>query len=167
MLVHRFDPDVPLPVYGSPYAAGFDLHLSRVEKPVTRHAAFPNMPDGFEPVDDANTAWRVLPGRMAYARSGLGFHIPADHCLDIRGRSGWTGAGLVVLPGLVDEDFLGEVGAHLVNLSPWPIRVDRGMRIAQALLLRRGERQSFEENPAAWARLTTQRGANGFGSSGA
>lgn len=164
MLVHRFDPLIPLPVYGSTHAAGFDLHLSFVAAPVTKHVRS-QLPTGFEEVD--GSTWRILPGRMAYARLGLGFKIPAGHFLDIRGRSGWTGAALVVLPGTVDEDYIGEVGAHVVNLSQWAIPVTRGMRIAQAVLLQRGARQDFHEDEEAWASLSTERGAKGFGSSGA
>lgn len=164
MLVHRFDPEMPLPVYGSAGAAAFDVHLSRIERPLARHLpSAEHLPKGFE---DAEGGWSILPGGLVHARSGLGFHIPKGHYLDIRGRSGWTGCALVVLPGVIDDDYLGEVGAHIVNLGQLPVFVKRGMKVCQAIL-KTYERATFEEDEAAWAKLTTARGDNGFGSTGA
>lgn len=163
MLVHRFDKGMPLPVYGSAGAAGFDIHLSRIERPLARHLASPELlPQGFR---ETSEGWQILPGGLVHARSGLGFHIPKGHYLDIRGRSGWTGCALVVLPGVID-DYLGEVGAHIVNLGREPLPVKRGMKICQAIL-KRYEHASFEEDEQAWGQLNTERGTNGFGSTGA
>lgn len=164
MLVHRFDKDMPLPIYGSAGAAGFDIHLSRIERPLARHLPSPeSLPKGFE---ETATGWSILSGGVVHARSGLGFSIPPGHYLDIRGRSGWTGCALVVLPGVIDEDYLGEVGAHIVNLGRWPVPLKRGMKICQAIL-KRCERATFEEDEGAWSKLNTDRGTNGFGSTGA
>lgn len=187
MLIHRFDKAMPLPIYGTAGAAGFDLHLSAIERPRMRHLPDGGKlrPDGFErtfPTQiNGNLAsgergaeylkeilvdqWDILPGGLVHARSGIGFAIPEGHYLDIRGRSGWTGCGLVVLNGTIDCDYLGEIGAHLVNLSTEPIEVRRGMRLFQAIL-KKIVREEFKEDDDAWAKLSTARGDAGFGSSG-
>ncbi len=156
-----------MPVYGSARAAGFDLHLSSVARPTARHLPHPELlPLGFESTEDG--FWSLPPGGMAYAKSGLGFDIPDGHFLDIRGRSGWTGCGLVVLPGAIDADYIGEVGAHIANFGRWPIRLRTGMRLFQAVLLACGEQQTFEPaDEKTWSKIVTGRGDAGHGSTGA
>lgn len=164
MLIHRFNKEMPLPVYGTAGAAGFDLHLSKVERPLARHLPSPDyLPKGFEETEEG---WLLLPGGLVHARSGLGFAIPKGMYLDIRGRSGWTGCAIVVLPGVIDDDYLGEVGAHVVNFGVRPVLLKPGMKICQAIL-KSYERAPFEEDDDAWSKLTTERGANGHGSTGA
>lgn len=163
MLVHRFDPEIKLPIYGSSKAAGFDLALSVLVLPKAPHVQ--SVPVGFTQLDERR--WQLHPGGLAYARSGLGFAIPDGHYLDIRGRSGWTGSALVVLNGVVDPDYTGEVGAHVINLGSWPVMLTKGMRIAQAVLTACAPHETFTEDENAWAALSTERGDKGFGASGA
>lgn len=163
MIVHRFDKGIGLPRYGSAKAAGFDLALSVLVPPKATHVQ--SIPCGFTQLDERR--WQLHPGGLAYARSGLGFAIPAGHYLDIRGRSGWTGSGLVVLNGVIDEDYTGECGAHVINLGSWPVMLTRGMRIAQAVLTACAPHEVFTEDEDAWAALSTERGDKGFGASGA
>lgn len=166
MLIHRFDSNIPMPVYGTAGAAGFDLHLSRIEKPLARHLPQTDIDHGGFSFDEVGDGWVIGSRSLVHARSGIGVRIPPGHYIEIRGRSGWTGCALVVLPGVIDEDYLGEIGAHVVNLGPRGIHVKRGMKICQAILTR-CERATFEEDEQLWATLATDRGTNGFGSTGA
>ena len=85
--------------------------------------------------------------------------------MQIRPRSGLALKHGVVLPnspGTIDEDYRGEVQVIVLNAGDAPFTVERGMRIAQAVLapvLR-----------AAWAEVEslddTARATGGFGSTG-
>ena len=90
--------------------------------------------------------------------------LPAGHELQVRPRSGLAlrhGITLANTPGTIDEDYRGEIGVILLNAGAAPFRVERGMRIAQAVLA-----------PVTRAVLVeadldeTARGAGGFGSTG-
>jgi len=92
--------------------------------------------------------------------------IPPGHELQVRPRSGLalkSGITLVNSPGTIDEDYRGELGVILINLSDTPFTVERGMRIAQAVLapVTRGRWRVVVDLDE------TQRGAGGFGSTGA
>ena len=65
-------------------------------------------------------------------------------------------------PGTIDEDYRGEVGVIVLNTGDAPFVVERGMRIAQAVLAP-VLRASWQE---ADALDTTERGSGGFGSTG-
>jgi len=74
--------------------------------------------------------------------------------------------GLIIVnsPGLIDADYTGEIGIILANmLSPTPVTIDKGSRIAQALFVSVILPSSFiVANGAGVARA--ERG--GFGSTG-
>ena len=133
--------DLPLPAYATAGAAGCDL-LAAVTAPVT-----------------------LMPGARCLIPTGLLIAIPAGHELQIRPRSGLVlryGVTVANSPGTIDEDYRGELQVILLNAGADPFVVERGMRIAQAVLA-----------PVARARWTevtqldsTIRGVGGFGSTG-
>jgi dUTP pyrophosphatase len=132
---------LPLPAYATAGAAGMDL-LAAVTIPLT-----------------------IPPGGRALVPTGLRLAIPAAHELQIRPRSGLAlknGITLPNSPGTIDEDYRGELGVILLNAGAEPFTVERGMRIAQAVLA--------PVTRAAWAEVAelpeTARGAGGFGSTG-
>lgn len=130
-----------LPGYATPGAAGLDL-LAAVTGPVT-----------------------IAPGQRALVPTGLAIALPAGFELQVRPRSGLAlKSGIIVpnSPGTIDEDYRGEVQVILLNAGTEPFIVERGMRIAQAVLapvvrLAWSEVESLPE---------TARGAGGFGSTG-
>ncbi len=133
---------LPLPAYATPGAAAMDL-LAAVKAPVT-----------------------VPPGGRALIPTGLRVALPAGHEWQIRPRSGLAlkhGITLVNSPGTIDEDYRGEVGVILLNTGIEPFVVERGMRVAQAVLapVTRGVFEEVVVLPE------TQRGQGGFGSTGA
>ncbi len=133
---------LPLPAYATTGAAAMDL-LAAVEAPVT-----------------------VPPGGRALIPTGLRVALPAGHEWQIRPRSGLAlkhGITLVNSPGTIDEDYRGEVGVILLNTGIEPFVVERGMRVAQAVLapVTRGVFEEVVVLPE------TQRGQGGFGSTGA
>ena len=91
--------------------------------------------------------------------------IPHGYEAQIRPRSGLAsrnGVTLVNTPGTIDSDYRGEVQVPLINLGKIEFVVERGMRIAQMLIL-----------PVPTVHLVeveeldaTTRGTGGFGHTG-
>jgi dUTP pyrophosphatase len=134
--------DLELPAYMTAGAAAADLRAA-VEQDVT-----------------------LTPGAIAMVPTGLVMEVPVGYELQIRPRSGLAlrhGITLINAPATIDSDYRGEVMVALVNHGREPFTVERGMRIAQALLGRvtRIEWQEAEDLSA------TARGSGGFGHSGA
>ena len=132
---------LPLPSYATAGAAGMDL-LAAVSDPVT-----------------------IAPGQRALIPTGLTMALPPGHELQVRPRSGLALRHGIVLPnspGTIYEDYRGELGVIVLNTGDAPFVVERGMRIAQAVLapVLRAVWQEVEALDA------TDRDAGGFGSTG-
>ncbi len=130
-----------LPGYATAGAAGMDL-LAAVTAPVA-----------------------VPPGGRALIPTGLRVAVPQGHELQIRPRSGLAlrhGITVPNAPGTIDSDYRGELGVIVLNASDREFVVERGMRIAQAVLAP-VLRAVWEEVDTLEA---TARGAGGFGSTG-
>jgi dUTP pyrophosphatase len=132
---------LPLPSYATAGAAGMDL-IAAVAAPLT-----------------------IPPGGRALVATGLTIALPPGYELQVRPRSGLALKHGIVLPnspGTVDEDYRGELLVIVMNAGPAPFVVERGMRIAQAVLapVVRADWQEVAELPG------TARGEGGFGSTG-
>lgn len=133
--------DLPLPTYETAGSAGMDLPAALEETIVLgslERVAVPTglqiaIPDGFE--------GQVRP------RSGLAF------------RHGLT---VTNAPGTIDSDYRGELKVLLVNLGAEPVRLERGMRIAQLVIAPVVQAEVSEVSTLD----ETNRGAGGFGSTG-
>jgi dUTP pyrophosphatase len=143
ILVHRLPHarGLPLPAYATAGAAGMDL-LAAIADPVT-----------------------VAPGGRALIPTGLTIALPPGYELQVRPRSGLAlrhGITLPNTPGTIDEDYRGEIGVILLNTGTEPFVVERGSRIAQAVVapVSRAEWQEVD------ALDITARAAGGFGSTG-
>jgi dUTP pyrophosphatase len=130
-----------LPSYATAGAAGMDL-VAAVTEPVT-----------------------IGPGRRALIPTGLAIALPPGYELQIRPRSGLALRHGIVLPnspGTIDEDYRGEVQVIVLNAGEAEFVVERGARIAQAVLA--------PVVRARWHEVAelddTSRGAGGFGSTG-
>ena len=105
-------------------------------------------------------------GERALIPTGLAMALPANFEAQIRPRSGLAlKYGITVLntPGTIDADYRGEIKVILINHGQEPFVIERGMRIAQMVI------QRFEQ--ITWDVVEsldeTDRGAGGFGSTGA
>jgi dUTP pyrophosphatase len=107
----------------------------------------------------------IGPGERKLIPTGLSLAIPLGMEAQVRSRSGLAlNHGVVVLnsPGTIDSDYRGEVKVILMNHSDKTFTVKPGMKVAQ-LVFSKVERINF----VPWVVLgTTERGANGFGSTG-
>ena len=135
--------DLPRPAYQSALAAGLDLA-----------AALP-----------AQAPVIIAPGDRAMIPTGIALALPRGHEGQIRPRSGLAARhGVTVLntPGTIDADYRGEVQVILINHGAEPFVVERGMRIAQLVVVR-VERATLIEVDSLDA---TDRSTGGMGSTG-
>jgi dUTP pyrophosphatase len=113
--IRRLDSSVPLPVYQTPGAAGFDLA--------------------------ASADVLIAPGTIALVPTGLVIEVPPGHFLGIFARSSTPlKKGLMVANGVgvIDQDYCGpadEVKIQVLNFTAAPVQVTRGDRIAQGLFI--------------------------------
>ena len=133
--------DLPLPHYATELSAGCDLRAA-IDEPIT-----------------------LQPMQRALVRTGLCIALPADMELQVRPRSGlaWRhGVTMVNPPGTIDADYRGEISVPLINLGQEPFVIERGERIAQAVLA--------PVLHITWEQVEvldeTDRGEGGFGSTG-
>lgn len=139
--IKKLHPDAIVPTYGTEGAACFDLYAGCW---IAR---------GIAPDDDETI------------HTGLAFEIPKDHVMLIFPRSGLAakyGINLLNCTGVIDSDYRGEVMIMLRNNAEDYFVVEKGDRIAQAMILP-VQQVSFEVVDEL---SDTQRGAGGFGSTG-
>ncbi|KAM5170509.1 uncharacterized protein ACMZJ9_003402 [Mantella aurantiaca] len=104
----------------------------------------------------------VIPGGGTKLLStGIGVKIPPGHYGQLATRSSYALKNLVVLGGVIDEDYQGEIKVVLVNLGKTDTVVAKGDRIAQLILIPIYVAQVKEIQ--APTELTV-RGQKGFGS---
>jgi dUTP pyrophosphatase len=132
---------LPLPSYATAGAAGMDL-LAAIGEPVT-----------------------IAPNERRLVPTGLMIALPPGYELQIRPRSGLALRHGIVLPnspGTIDEDYRGEIQVIVMNAGTADFVIERGSRIAQAVLA--------PVSRATWQEAETLdgtvRGADGFGSTG-
>lgn len=104
----------------------------------------------------------IVPGGRKKIPLGFCLQLPSTYEAQVRPRSGLSLQGVDVCFGTVDENYRGEVCAMVCNNSGESITVEDGMRIAQ-LAIRRTEIISFFK---CLHLDDTNRGSNGFGSTG-
>ena len=107
------------------------------------------------------------PGERAVVGTGLAVAIPEGYAGFVQPRSGLAdrhGISIVNSPGLIDSGYRGEIKVILINTDPsTPFVVDRGMRIAQLVVLPLPGLELVETDELP----ETERGVRGYGSSGA
>ena len=135
--------DLPLPRYETAGAAGFDLIAA----------------------NPAGSPVVIAPSERALVPTGLVVQLEPGYEAQVRPRSGLAlkhGITLPNSPGTIDEDYRGELGVIVLNTGTEPFTVERGMRIAQAVLA--------PVVRASWAEVAelpdSARGTGGFGSTG-
>ena len=133
--------DLPLPEYQTPDSAAVDLRA-------------------------AVTAPRVIePGAIEMIPTALAIALPSGYEAQIRPRSGLAirfGLSLPNTPATIDADYRGEIQVPLINHGREPVRIERGMRIAQ-MLVTPVPRIVWEEVAAL---PESERGSGGFGHTG-
>jgi dUTP pyrophosphatase len=108
----------------------------------------------------------ITPGASAVLKTDLAFEIPPGHVMMVYSRSGHgfkNGIRLANGTGVIDSDYRGELMVKLHNDGNRLFSINRGDRIAQAMIV-----------PVAQVKFETvselsdtARGTGGFGSTGA
>ena len=140
VLFKKIDPEAKLPSYAHPGDAGMDVCS----------------------VEDAV----IPPGGRRLVKTGLVMVLPPDAEAQVRPRSGLAlkhGVTVLNTPGTIDSGYRGEVGVILANFGAEPYRVEKGARIAQIVVAPVVQAEIAETDDAG----DTERGAGGFGSTGA
>ena len=104
----------------------------------------------------------LYPGEVQVIRTGIKLVIPYQYAGLVRGRSGLTRKGIIVLEGTVDCQYRGEVGVMVASLKAGPALIKRGERIAQLVIVPVG----LPSFMAVASLPGSERGENGFGSTG-
>lgn len=132
--------DAILPKYGSDAAIGVDLYTMR-----------------------NSLEYVLFPGERVMVRTGLAVAIPHGYYGRIAPRSGLAYKnGIVVLAGVIDPDYRGEIGVILLNTGKDGFVIRPGERIAQMIF------ECADRLQPEWADTLpdTVRGEGGFGSTG-
>lgn len=107
----------------------------------------------------------IEPGTRALVKTGISIEVPEYYYIRVAPRSGLSVKGIDVGAGVVDSSYRGEVKVLLVNNSSESYSIHEGDRIAQLILERCGNAEItiLEEYDEL---SMSERGENGFGSSG-
>lgn len=139
--IKRLDPSAIIPTRAHPTDAGADLYA---------------LESGY-----------LLPGQRAAVRTGIAVSIPEGYYGRVAPRSGLAvKSGVDVLAGVLDSGYHGEIKVVLINLSDGDecevFQWEAGAKIAQIII--------EKCHDVTWNEVDsldgTERGANGFGSSG-
>lgn len=139
--VKKLDPKVQLPAYQTKGSACFDLH-AHIERPI-----------------------RIRAKTSVNIPTGLSFEIPEGYVMLVHSRSGHGfkyGLRLVNCTGVIDSDYRGEVRVGIQNDGDIDYIVQVGERVAQAMVIACPQQELVEVQELT----DTDRGINGFGSTG-
>lgn len=140
--IQKLNPEAKIPTRGSTQAAGYDLYACLESESVT-----------------------LAPHTTLKVGTGLAIAVPEGYFGAIFARSGLAakqGLRPANCVGVADSDYRGEYLVALHNDTDVPQTIAHGERIAQLVVLPYLELE-FHETDALSA---TQRGADGFGSTG-
>ncbi|MCX6747322.1 MAG: dUTP diphosphatase [Candidatus Pacearchaeota archaeon] len=107
----------------------------------------------------------IEPKHRIAVRTGLQVELPKGYEMQIRPRSGLAlTKGITVLnsPGTIDSEYRGEIRVILINLGSEGYYVEKGDKIAQAVI-NKFEKLKIEEFKEL---SVTKRNEKGFGSTG-
>ncbi len=136
--IKKLVPHAKIPEYKSLQASGLDLYAS-------------------EEVTINPNEYKIIP-------TGIGIQLPEGFEAQIRPRSGLAlnyGIGVLNSPGTIDSDYRGEIKIILFNFGKKGVKVYTGMRVAQLVIAK-----TYKADIVEGELSDTQRGTNGFGSTG-
>jgi dUTP pyrophosphatase len=138
--VRRVDTALPLPIYQTPGAVGFDLIVRE---------------------DTSINPWEI-----ALVPCNLIVQTPPGYMLLVAARSSTPRRKGLLVPhgvGIIDQDYCGpddEIRVQVLNFTSQPVVVKRGERIAQAILVRIARAELVESD------TLPHQSRGGFGSTG-
>lgn len=107
--------------------------------------------------------YELKPGERKLFKTGISVEFPPGHVMLVKDRSGLAvKQGITTMAGVIDPDYRGDYGVVLLNTSQEPVKIEKGERIAQMILMPIIHAQIEEVKDLN----TSQRDEGGFGSSG-
>lgn len=140
--IKKLHDDVPIPFYATPSSSGMDI-CAYIEKPYILKRFY-----------------------RALIPTGFCLELPLGFEAQIRPRSGLAlKHGITVLnsPGTIDADYRGEIKVIIINLGEEDFTIEPLMRIAQMII---STVHQAEIKVVSQIDERTQRGSDGFGSTG-
>ena len=107
----------------------------------------------------------IASGEYDKVPTGIRIAMPFDMEAQVRPRSGMshkTKLRIANAPGTIDSDYRGEVGIIIDNIGNLSIKIEKGQKIAQLILAEVPMAKFVEVDSLD----ETERGNNGFGSTG-
>ena len=104
----------------------------------------------------------IEPNSTEIISTGIALEIPTGFEGIVRGRSGLASKGIHVHIGTIESSYRGDIGIIITNTTNKSFSINRGDRIAQ-FTVKPVNNILMEESEVL---SETERGANGFGSSG-
>lgn len=96
-------------------------------------------------------------------KTGIVIHLPEGYEAQVRPRSGVTSkTKLRVQLGTIDNSYTGEIGIIVDNIATFEHAYPKGFKLAQLVIQKLPQIQAYEIEKLP----NTERGSNGFGSSG-
>ena len=105
------------------------------------------------------------PRAWALVKTGFCMELPKGYEAQVRSKSGLSlKSGIIVLnsPGTVDENYRGEVGVIVMNVSSVPYHIEKYQKIAQMVINKVEHLKCVEVKEIS----SSARGEGGFGSTG-
>ena len=106
--VKKLHPEAKIPFMATDHAAGFDLYS----------------------VEEVT----LMPGETRAIGTGLSIELPEGTVCFFWDRSGMGFKGIHRFAGVIDSDYRGEYRVILFNSTKEPFRIEKGDRIAQAIM---------------------------------
>jgi len=111
----------------------------------------------------ADVDLEIAPGERKLVSTGIAMKIPIGYYGRIADRSGNAyNSGVHVMAGVIDSSYIGELKVLLINLSTQTFQVKFKNRVAQLVIEAINMSSLFVVDELA----DTERGGNGFGSTG-
>ena len=163
----KFSPPTDKPVAVSPAPTPITVRVKRLPSGaglplptrMTQGAA------GFDLTAAVSVNAVLQPGQIQVVPCGFALALPPGYEAQVRPRSGLAsrhGITLVNTPGTIDADYRGEVQVPLINLGRSNFVVERGMRVAQMIVVPVPDVTLVEVTDLD----STNRGTGGFGHTG-
>lgn len=136
LVIEKLDDGIPSPKYALEGDGGFDCYSSK---------------------DMTLTA-----GEFTHIPLGIRIELPKGCVALLLPKSGLSSKGLTATVGLIDNGYRGEVSMMAHNISDKEINVKRGQKVCQIMVMQLPEIDIVYDN----VNKDTERGSNGFGSTG-
>ncbi len=107
--------------------------------------------------------FELPPKELKVVRTGVKVEIPFGYVGLLKDRSSLASKGLMSLGGVIDSGYRGEIKALLINTGDEPMTFKRGDRVIQLVVARIDTTINYCKGEPD---DETDRGENGFGSSG-